>query len=183
MTVLSNSEKVKPEQDAKAVAKARIAELVQKCRDINSKTGRKRKDFSEEDTATKFIRPFLEALGWDFGDIDEVMEQITLRDKKRRQRLDCVLYLPNGPFAVIEYKQLVGSGSVDSDYNFEYVIQAAGKLGAKYAVLSRFSEVKIITLDTLEEHRFEVAASSDYQEKFEDLWDLLSKESAVKSVA
>lgn len=84
---------------------------------------------------------------------------------------------------MIEYKQLVGSGSVDSGYNFEYVIQAAGKLGAKYAVLSRFSEMKIITIDTLEEHRFEVAALSDYQEKFEDLWNLVSKESAVKSVA
>jgi hypothetical protein len=182
VTGLSNSERVGAEHHDKGLAKTRIAELVQKWRNVNSETGHKREDFSEEDTATKFIRPFFEVLGWNFSDIDEVMEQVTLPDMKRGQHLDCVLYLRSRPFAVIEYKPLIGSGSVDTPYNLEYVKKAARKLGAKYAILTRFSEMMIVTLESLEKHSFEVLAKSDYEEKFKSLWNMLSKESATKTL-
>lgn len=49
---------------SKELARDQIEELVRKWRAINSlKSGIKRKNFSESDTATKFLRPLLEALG------------------------------------------------------------------------------------------------------------------------
>jgi len=181
MTEMEKVQAIRRARDRREIAKMRIKELVQKWRDINSKATIKREKFSEEDTATKFIRPMFEALGWNFGNIDEVREEVTLPDSARRQLLDCVLYVRGTPFAVVEYKPLVGSGPIDTDYNFEYVIEAAGKLGAKYAVVTRFSETKIITLDNLAEQRFEVQAKSDYEERFDELWNTLSKESAIKT--
>ncbi len=155
-------------ENHKDLAKTKIRKLVQKWRDVKSE------DFSERDTVTKFIRPLFEALDWDFENIEEVREEVSFPDAARTQRLDCVFYLKGKPFAVIEHKPLVGTGSVDKDENYEYVVTAAGKLGAKYAVVTRFHETVIISLDNFDEQSFKVLGKSDYEEKFDDLWNTLS---------
>ena len=164
--------------ETKELAKDKIGKLVQKWRDINLKSQNKREDFSEADTATKFIRPLLEALGWDTGSIDEVREEVSTDSGLIA---DCVLYVNNQPYAIIEYKKLV-SGSVEKDDTFAKIMEAASQLGAKYAVLTRFSETKVYDLgDAFEVANFEVGAESEYETKFEDLWRLLSKNSAMRT--
>lgn len=52
----------------------------------------------------------------------------------------------------------------------------------RYYVLTRFSEMIIAPFNAEEEekHEFEVGATSDYDSKFDVLWDTLSKEAALQ---
>ena len=163
--------------ETKELAKHKIAKLAQKWRDINFlESGIKRENFSETDTATKFIRPLLEALGWDTVNIDEVREEVSTDSGLVA---DCVLYVNNRPYAVIEYKKLV-SGSVEKDDAFARIMEVASQLGVKYAIFTRFSETKVYDVgDEFEVASFEIGGESEYETKFEKLWRLLSKNSAM----
>jgi len=161
----------------KELARDKIDKLVKKWGAINLlESGIKRKDFSEEDTATKFIKPLLEALGWDSSNIDEVREQVSIDSVLLP---DCVLYVNNQPHIVIEYKKL-GFGRVVKKGNKKKILHEAIKLQAKYAVLTSFSETKIYKVkDELEIASFTAYGKSEYETKFEELWNFLSKESAM----
>lgn len=164
----------------KELAREIIEKLVEKWRNVNtSKSGIKREDFSEADTATKFIKPLLEALGWSVDDIDEVREEVSINSRL----IDCVLYVNNEPYIVIDYKR-TGFGRVEKHGNKKKILEEGTKLQTKYAVLTSFSETRIYSVKgEAEITSFNTYGKSEYVTKFEELWNLLSKESAMEKLA
>ena len=126
------------------------------------------KDYSEQDTATKFIKPLIEALGWNPLSMQEVREEVSLKDK----RIDCVLYSSGKPHIVFEFKSL-GFGVLHGKFDASELINNAKALHAKYAVLSRFRETIVYDPATGKEVYYFVL--EDYVEKFGILWKYLSK--------
>jgi len=159
-------------------AKSKIGELEQRFRDLGGKRG----FFTEQDTSTKFIMPLLEALGWNIYDINEVREKGYLDSLDQKKGLpDCVLFIDNEPYAVIEIKP-IRFGNIDKELVVSKILQKAQDLKAKYAVVTSFRKTKIYSPETgSEQANFFIEAICEYETKFEDLWKFLSKESARKA--
>jgi len=65
--------------------------------------GARAHDYSEQDTATKFIKPLIEALGWNVLSMQEVREEVYFKEK----RIDCILYSKGKPYIIFELSRLV----------------------------------------------------------------------------
>jgi len=93
---------------SKELARSKIEKLVNKW---NNSTG---SDFTEQDTVTNFILPFLEALGWDIYNVYEVKQggyPSSLRktvpvESRSSKKPDCVISLNDNPLMVFEFKPL-----------------------------------------------------------------------------
>jgi len=126
------------------------------------------REFSEQDTATKFIKPLMEALGWNVLSMQEVREEVYFNEKF----IDCVLYSEGISHVVFEFKSL-GFGVLRNKVDVSELIKNAKALGAKYAVITRFRETIIYNPETGEE--IEYFVPTDYIDKFDILWKYLSK--------
>jgi len=146
----------------------------------NTNLQRSFKIYSEQDTATKWIKPLLSCLGWNIYDIDEVKEGVKLDLSSGEQRfLDCVLYTDNTPYIVMEFKR-VGIGYLHNRKStIEKLRLNAKQAGAKYAVFTRFHETTVYDAITGEEKAY-FRGSDDYRKNFETLWSFLANPS-IKS--
>lgn len=126
--------------------------------------GARAHDYSEQDTATKFIKPLIEALGWNLLSMQEVREEV--------EHCDCVLYFEGKPYIIFEFKPL-DFGGLDG-VDFSGLIDKSKALGAKYAVVTRFKETIIYKSETGEKVEY-FALPEDYLNKFDVLWKYLSK--------
>ncbi len=143
------------------------------------------RDFTEQDTITNFILPFLEALGWNVYDVNEVKQngypasfrRAIPMETRAIDKPDCVISLKAKPYMVLEFKKL-NYGTIDRYESIvEDVLTKAEYLKAKYAVLTRFSETAVYDGTT---GRLLVRFNSPIEnfERFEELWHYLSKETA-----
>lgn len=140
----------------------------------NRSWGRSFKVYSEQDTATKWIKPLLSCLGWNIYDMDEVREGVKLDLSSGEQRFfDCVLYIDKTPYVVIEFKR-VGIGILhNSERAIEKLRLNAKQTKAKYAVFTRFFETIIYDARTGEEKAY-FRGSDGYLNKFDILWNYLA---------
>ena len=135
--------------------------------------GSRARDYLEQDTATKFVKPMIEALGWNMLSMREVREEVSFGEK----RIDCVLYSEGKPYVVFEFKSFK-SGSLHKVDVSEFIKNAAA-LGAKYAVLTRFRETIIYDSETGKQIEY-FAEPRDYVGKFDVLWKYLSRPSITQ---
>jgi len=170
---------------SKELSKSIIKKLVDKW--ISSPRGH----FSEQDTATHFILPFLEALGWNVYDIYEVKQgsyPISLTkaipvENRPLKKPDCVISLSDRPYMVFEFKALVDGGDIDRyKPRIEKLQEEAQYLNCKYCILTNFSETIVYSpVSGKELNRFR--RPEDYKDRFEELWECLSKERASPQAA
>ena len=132
--------------------------------------------YSESDTRTKFIMPLLQALGWNIYDINEVREGGYLdRSDVRKGLPDCILYVKEKPYIMFEIKR-IGYGTVDKYNIVQNLLRKARRLKVKYAVLTRFCDLKIYN-PINGKKILDIEGQRDWEEKFHQLWTLLSKPS------
>ena len=142
-------------------------------------------DFTEQDTITNFILPFLEALGWNIFNVYEVKQRgypqnfrRALPPEERPLNFpDCIILLNGSPHIVIEFKGL-NYGTVDRyETVVKKLLEKAEYLGFKYAVLTRFAET--VVYDGANGNQLiRFSNPKEYLSKFEELWQYLSKEKA-----
>ncbi len=136
--------------------------------------------YSEQDTATKWIKPLLGFLGWDIYEINEVREGVLLNlSSGKQQFFDCVLYrqIDFGiiePSIVLELKKLRSGWLRKHTNSVKKLINNAKETTAKYAVLTRFFETIIYDAKTGEEKAY-FRGTNDYLRNFETLRTYLSK--------
>lgn len=163
----------------KELARSQVEKLVKKR--IES-SGR---DFTEQDTITNFILPLLEALGWNIYDVNEVKQNgypVSFRkaipmESRAIDKPDCVVSSKGKPYMVLEFKRL-NYGTIDRyETIVEDILTKAEYLKARYAVLTRFSET--VVYDGSNGRRLaKFNSPSENIERFEELWQYLSKETA-----
>jgi len=136
------------------------------------------REHSEQDTATKFIKPFIEAFGWDTQNIDEFKEEYAT---PTGMKLDAVIFWKEKPWVAIEYKGLrTGAGPLKTAEKRlkakSKLLEMAREVQAKYALLTRFAQSVFYNAETGEE-LFHFHSPSEYKSDFEILWRYLSKPS------
>jgi len=161
----------------KELAKNRVGELVS---NWNSSTG---SHFTEQDTVTNFILPFLRALGWDIYNINELKQgsyhvssgKTVPVERRSSKKPDCVISLNGRPLMVFEFKALVDGGDIDRyQYRKDKLQEEVHYINAKYGILTNFSETIIYDANGKELKRFK--CPKEYLDGFDDLWEHLSKE-------
>ncbi len=142
-------------------------------------------NFTEQDTITNFILPFLEALGWNIYDVNEVKQggyPVNFRrtipiESRAMDKPDCVISLKGKPYMVLEFKRL-NYGTIDRYASVvEDVKTKAEYLETKYAVLTRFTET-VVYKGTNGRCLIKFNNPLEYLDRFEELWQYLSKEMA-----
>jgi len=164
-------------------AKERIKKLVNNYNSL-AREG-KLSQFSESDVGSKFILPFLEALGWDTKNIDEVREQ----RRTLTGPADYSLNVNRRPKIVIEIKKFgekldgfrVVRGREES-YP-QQAIRYAWHLKVDWVVLTNFEELRLYYSHVIkpEEGLIFKLKCNEYLENFDRLW-MLSKESAASGI-
>jgi len=132
-------------------------------------------EHSEQDTATKFIRPFLESLGWNIADINEFREEF----QTSKGILDGVVLLKGKPHIAIEYKGLRhGAASLkvpeERLKTQSKLLEMARDLHCRYALLTRFAQSALYDVESGKELDY-FKRPREYQTRFEDIWRYLSK--------
>ena len=128
----------------------KIGALVQRYEEVKPKIRKSPHYPSEQDTMTKFIRPMLEAFGWDFLDPEEVREELPFEEG----HIDCVLYLNGNPHIVIECKHL-GLSALTSKNDYRKRRERAKRFGVNIFVYTNFAETIIHRFKEREMHYFE----------------------------
>lgn len=141
--------------------------------------------FSEADVGSKFILPFLEALGWDIKNIDEVREQ----RRTLTGPVDYSLNVNKLPELVVEIKRFDESLDAtrmtrgrEESYP-EQAIRYAWHLKVDWVILSNFAETRLYyshVRKPLDGLIFKLK-HNEYIESFEKLW-IISKESVVSGI-
>jgi hypothetical protein len=162
---------------SKELARNKIEKLVNKW---NNSTG---SDFTEQDTVTNFILPFLEALGWDIYNVYELKQggyPVSLRktvpvESRSLKKPDCVISLNDNPHMVFEFKPLVDGGDIDRyKHRKDKLQEEVQYLNAKYGILTNFSETMVYDANGKELTKFK--CPKEYIDRFNELWEYLSKE-------
>lgn len=147
-------------------------------------------DYTEKDTITIFILPFLESLGWDIYDVYEVKQEGYPRSFVRQlpvksraiDKPDCVISLNDKPYMVLEFKGLNYGKEVDRYAGeVEKLLGKAEYLHTRYAVLTSFREI-VVYDRTSEKQLVEFREPKQYLSRFEELWEHLSRERAVAKI-
>jgi len=164
-------------------ATEKIRELVDRYNQL-VKEGKTRK-FSEADVGSKFILPFIEALGWDIKNIDEVREQ----RRTLTGPADYSLNVKGLPKLVVEIKRF--DESLDTvrtirgreESYAEQAIRYAWHMKADWVVLSNFAETRLYYSHVIKPRDGIVFEFKyyEYLEKIEKLW-ILSKESVASGI-
>ena len=138
--------------------------------------------YSEQDTATKWLKPLLSSLGWDISDQNQVREQVLLNKRSNKQKttnfLDCVLYLKADypeiqPHIVFEFKALASGNLKNKKAQIRKLKDNAKQVHARYAVFSRFFETIIYDVGTGKEEAY-FRGTDDYLKNFDALWRYLA---------
>lgn len=168
---------------AKDAAEEKIRELIENY-DTLVRNGKIPK-FSEADVGSKFILPFLEALGWDVRNIDEVREQ----KRTLTGPVDYSLNVNRLPKLVVEIKRfdenLDASRTIrgrEESYP-EQAIRYAWHLKVDWVVLSNFAETRLYyshVRKPVDGLIFKLK-HNEYIKCFEKLW-IISKESVVSGI-
>lgn len=144
-------------------------------------------EFTEQDTIFHFILPTLEILGWNVHDVKEVKQGGYPRDFQKSRpagqraidKPDCVISIYGQPYINLEFKRMT-EGTIDRyPHRVEDLLRKSEYLGTKYAVLTRFNETIVYDVangNTLT--RF--ISPRDHLERFDDLWNHLSREKAER---
>jgi len=148
--------------------KKKIEVLIRKYNEIKPKLSHAPHYFSEQDTATKFIKPMLEALGWDIFDPDKVREEVPFEGG----HVDCVLYSNGTPHVIIEYKHLELSALTFKD-DYRKRRERAKRFGVNYFVYTNFAETIIYDFKKGKQYYFE--KPTDYFSKLNILKGYLLK--------
>jgi len=150
-------------------------------------------DYSETDSIVHFYLPLLKILGWNIDDVNEVKLEgfpryFVLRSNLENYanlRADCVLSVTNqpynySPYAVFEYKRIAESANVlyhveraDNLLNYRDLLET------RYAVLTNFVDT-VIYGKTDDEPIMRFQSPNEFIEKFDDLWNTLSRSAATK---
>jgi type I restriction-modification system DNA methylase subunit len=164
-------------------AREKIRELVERYNQL-VKDGKTQK-FSEPDVGSKFILPFMEALGWDIKNIDEVKEQ----RRTLTGPADYSLNINGQPKLVVEIKRFdenldtVRTVRGREESYAEQAIRYAWHLKVDWVVLSNFVETRLYYSHVIKPHDgliFEFK-HNEYLANFEKLW-ILSRESVVAGI-
>jgi type I restriction-modification system DNA methylase subunit len=141
--------------------------------------------FSEADVGSKFILPFLEALGWDVRNIDEVSEQ----RRTLTGPVDYSLNVNRLPKLVVEIKRF--DESLDStritrgkeESYPEQAIRYAWHLKVDWVVLSNFAETRLYYshVKNPKDGLIFKLKHNEYLPSFEELW-IISKESVLSGI-
>jgi len=165
------------------LAREKIRDLMERYNQVlkEGKTAR----FSEADVGSKFILPFIEALGWDTKNIDEVKEQ----RRTLTGPADYSLNVNSAPKLVVEIKRFDESLDTvrtirDREESYaEQAIRYAWHMKVDWVVLSNFAETRLYYSHVIKPRDglvFEFK-HSEYLEKLDKLW-ILSKESVVSGI-
>jgi len=165
------------------IAREKIRDLVERYNQL-VREGKIQK-FSEADVGSKFILPFIEALGWDIKNIDEVKEQ----RRTLTGPADYSLNVEGAPKLVVEIKRF--DESLDTvrtirgreESYAEQAIRYAWHMKVDWVVLSNFTETRLYYSHVIKPREglvFEFK-HNEYLEKLEKLW-ILSKESVVSGI-
>ena len=127
----------------KESAKKKLMELASRFEQVSSSG--KEKTFSEADVSSKFILPFLEAMGWNINDIDEVREQ----RRTLSGPADYALAIDKKPRLILElkkftedldgYRQVRGRKETFPEQATRY----AWHLKVEWVVLTNFKEIRL----------------------------------------
>lgn len=158
-------------------AKKRIAELVAKYKKLSPT---EIKSYSEEDTKNSFIKPLFQALGWDFGNRQEVSAEEHI---KSSGFIDYGFYLNSRAKFYLEAKKL--SSDVHKVEYADQAIRYAFNRVVTWAVLTDFESLKVFNAQAISKYLgdklvFEIPYSQ-FLERFDQLW-LLSRESFEKDL-
>lgn len=164
-------------------AREKVRELVERYNQL-VKEGKTQK-FSEADVGSKFILPFIGALGWDIQNIDEVKEQ----RRTLTGPADYSLNVNGVPKLVVEIKRF--DESLDTvrmirgreESYAEQAIRYAWHMKVDWVVLSNFSETRLYYSHVIKPRDglvFEFK-HNEYLENLQKLW-ILSKESLVSGI-
>lgn len=129
--------------DDKAKAQADLVDLAQKLQNVIR--DRKESDFSEADVSSKFILPFLKALGWEISNIDEVKEQ----RRTLSGPVDYSLSINRKPRILLELKkfdeELDGYREVHGHRETfaEQATRYAWHLKVEWVILTNFKELRL----------------------------------------
>jgi hypothetical protein len=141
-------------------------------------------DFTEQDTITNFILPFIKILGWNIYNVNEVKQggyPVKFRkaipvENRALTKPDCIILLKGEPYMVLEFKRL-NYGTVDRYESIvEDLLTKAEYLKTKYAILTRFIETAVY--DGINRRRLSKFNRLEHLERFEELWQYLSRETA-----
>ena len=167
----------------KEVAKDPLLGLVKKLREVDQSG--KRPEFTEADVGSKFVLPFLEALGWDTKNIDEVREQ----RRTLTGPVDYSLNLSKRPRLLVEIKRLtenldghrVVRGKTETFP--EQAIRYAWHLKVDWVVLTNFDELRLYYSHVIKPQDGLIfkLRTNEYSENFDRIW-ALSKESVFAGV-
>lgn len=166
----------------KVESKQKIQQLVE---DFWKKSGTY-SAYTEQDTATKCIKPLLEYLGWNLYDLKEVKEGVKIDLRSSEQRFfDCVLYYQTDfdrikEYIVIEFKRLGAGFLQNKPAAIKKLVGNAKETNAKYAVLTRFDETIIYDAKQGEEKVY-FRSPNDYISEFEALWSYLANPKVIHS--
>jgi len=164
-------------------AREKIRGLVERYNQL-VKDGKTQK-FSEPDVGSKFILPFMEALGWDIKNIDEVREQ----RRTLTGPADYSLNINGQPKLVVEIKRFdenldtVRTVRGREESYAEQAIRYAWHLKVDWVVLSNFVETRLYYSHVIKPHdgRIFEFKHNEYLANFEKLW-IFSRESVVAGI-
>lgn len=145
-------------------------------------------DYTEKDTITNFILPFIEALGWNIYDVHEVKQDgypLAFRkalpsESRPLDHPDCTISVNGNPHIVLEFKRLTSGGAIDRyEQTIADLLNKGMGLNAEYAVLTSFAETVIYDVSS-QKRLLRFDSPVEYSLKFEDIWNVLSKEAAQR---
>ncbi|HFD86441.1 MAG TPA: hypothetical protein ENJ35_02065, partial [Gammaproteobacteria bacterium] len=178
------------ENEAKEVARVRVAQLVRSFK--RNESDYMHASYNETQARTDFITPLLEAFGWDVHNtkgqplaLREVIEEATVEvgEERLSKRPDYELRLARQRKLFVEAKK--PSVHIDRDRAAAFQIRRYGySASLPISVLTNFHQLAIYDCqpapaDTDDGHvaRILLIEYEEFEERFDELWPLLSRES------
>lgn len=164
----------------KEQARQTIAELVERF-----KADPKRHTHNEAAICQAYIQPMMEALGWNFRDLNEVFPQETVHNRKRA---DYAFSVDKRVSFYLETKKV----KENLNDHYKQAINYARLTGVDWAVLSNFRETRIYYAQSKEKDESYLCLAKiemenyDNEYGFDDLWLIgreKMKENAIETVA
>lgn len=153
----------------------------------------KNESYNEEQLKTEFLNPFFKALGWDVNNQEdfapqykEVVFEDSIKVGNKTKAPDYAFRLGGQRIFFLEAKKPSRDIKNDKDHAFQ-VRRYGWSAKLKGSVLSDFEELAIYETQTKPESkqnagvgRLKYYKYDEYIEKWDEIWDLLSKEAVMK---
>ncbi|MCK4319453.1 N-6 DNA methylase [Candidatus Micrarchaeota archaeon] len=165
---------------SKEEGKERIAKLVEQFRkDLESG---KAKRYKEEETKTRYIQPFFEALGWDFS---AASDEFTMEENISKKRVDYGFRINGIPKFFVEAKRV--KENLNNRKFIEQALDYSWHKGCTWAVLTDFEGLKVFNAEYKSKNIFQNLffglSWENYlnPDSFDRIW-MLSRESMEKGI-